>query len=110
MKTILQQLTFFLLISLVFASCQKQQTFKITGSISGIPDGTIIDLYEVEFDIAERIQSDTIKNGKFVFVGRTLLEPVEMNLMVRDSELYTGSCRIWVENTTINIESIPQNG
>ena len=69
-------------ILLIFAiatliSCQeKRDSYLIKGTVTGIPDSTIIDLYVQYDNMGQRINSDTIINGYFEFTDTLDSRPI----------------------------------
>jgi|LSQX01.3.fsa_nt_gb peroxiredoxin len=96
-------------ILLIFAiatliSCQeKRDSYLIKGTVTGIPDSTIIDLYVQYDNMGQRINSDTIINGYFEFTDTLDSRPSKMNLRMRDWNNYFGSCDLWVDHELIEI-------
>ncbi|WP_321342698.1 TlpA disulfide reductase family protein [uncultured Draconibacterium sp.] len=90
---------------LFLISCSKQdETFSIKGKVDNIPDSTIIDLYEITYDLGEKIGTDTIYNGEFEFSGFAKNSPSKMELRFRDRENYYGRCRLWVDDEKVKVK------
>jgi peroxiredoxin len=101
-RIIITNLQIFILCLLVW-SCQEQHDYRIIGNLSGIPDGTVIQLGIQYENIGSRIATDTLRNGKFSFsdsIGNILSR---MYLRIQDSKNYSGQCDFWVNNSNIEV-------
>ncbi|WP_316817830.1 TlpA disulfide reductase family protein [Pedobacter nyackensis] len=75
-------------------------TFTITGSFSGLNNGTILELVPASTHKNEKaIGTTTIANGKFAFKG-TVAGPRFLMIQVKGTY---GGCEIMVENTAITV-------
>ncbi len=89
---------------LTLLSCQQQrETYLIKGSVSEIPDSTIIDLFIQYDNMGKRISSDTIVNGYFEFSDTLETRPSKMTLRIRDWKNYFGGCDLWVDHEVIDV-------
>ncbi len=94
------------LIFLALMSCQNEANFKINGTVSNIPDSTIIDLFVKYDNMGVRLKTDTIINGLFEFVDTLSSQPSKMNLRIRDYEKFSGSCDLWVDYENIEVTGV----
>lgn len=99
MKTIIT----FLFLLLIFSCSKHDNGFKIIGHIDNIPDGLIIELYELNDDLLNVVGIDTIYGGKFEFRGTVQQNPTKMQLRFKDRTNYYGRCKIWNSNEKIKI-------
>ena len=63
--------------ALFFVSCGPTvpgNEYRIEGALTGVPDSTVISLYQEEDGLLEKVQSDTVVGGRFCF-GDTLSTP-----------------------------------
>lgn len=63
--------------ALILMSCGTtvpDNEYRIEGTLTGIPDSTVISLYQDNGDLLEEVQSDTVVGGRFCF-GDTLSTP-----------------------------------
>lgn len=60
-----------LLVVVAITACTQSNTFKITGQIDNIADGTVILLNTVEGTGGRVLKADTVRNGSFSFEGET---------------------------------------
>jgi peroxiredoxin len=96
-------------ILLIFAvatliSCQeKRDSYLIKGTVTGIPDSTVIDLYVQYDNLGQRTNSDTIIDGYFEFTDTLNSRPSKMYLRMRDWNSYFGKCDLWVDHELIEI-------
>ncbi|MGI6048160.1 MAG: thioredoxin-like domain-containing protein [Petrimonas sp.] len=67
LKTILS----ILLVAAAITACAQNNTFKISGQIDNIADGTVVQLHTVEGTGGRLFKSDTVRNGSFSFEGET---------------------------------------
>ncbi len=89
---------FILILILAITSCKPSTTFKITGTLEGLPEGKVILM-----SLSERTLTDTavVENGSFTFTG-SLVEPSQFYLMVEDRRAATLS--FYNENSNITIK------
>jgi Peroxiredoxin len=98
----LKQLTLILCLTSVSLLGYGQKTsssYTVAGNISGIPDGTTIELKPFVKDIALTFAPAVVKNGTFVFNGK-VAEPRLVYLVVNNE--YAG-LNFMLENTKISI-------
>ena len=63
--------------ALILMSCVTtvpDNEYRIEGTLTGVPDSTVISLYQDTGDLLEEVQSDTVVGGRFCF-GDTLSTP-----------------------------------
>lgn len=63
--------------ALILMSCVTtvpDNEYRIEGTLTGVPDSTVISLYQDNGDLLEEVQSDTVVGGRFCF-GDTLSTP-----------------------------------
>lgn len=63
--------------ALILMSCGTtvpDNEYRIEGTLTGVPDSTVISLYQDTGDLLEEVQSDTVVGGRFCF-GDTLSTP-----------------------------------
>ena len=63
--------------ALILMSCGTtvpDNEYRIEGTLTGVPDSTVISLYQDNGDLLEEVQSDTVVGGRFCF-GDTLSTP-----------------------------------
>jgi peroxiredoxin len=58
----------FFISAILFYSCNKAETYKITGELTGFPDSTM--LYLTNLSTEEKFDSALIIKGRFVFIGK----------------------------------------
>ncbi|QZT39008.1 AhpC/TSA family protein [Halosquirtibacter xylanolyticus] len=90
----------YLLFSLfILASCQKS-SFKITGDVVGIKDGTVY-LQVIENNSLSKIDSTEVQNGHFEFSGKVEYPTL---MFVGPTGARPKNIRLYVENKDITIE------
>lgn len=99
MKQIVTILTFFILFPFHPGHCQ----YVIKGTIDGIPDSSVIDLFICYPNLDKQIKSDTILQGYFEFTDNLSKGPIRMRLRMNNRSRFFGQCDLWVDNKTINI-------
>lgn len=100
--------TFLLLIVIcLLGACQREEGYRITGSVPGTPDGTKVYLYDWEIPM----DSAVVTGGKFVLKGKVEF-PVRYQLWVDlspeinvDYEKDMRGTDIFVDNTNIRYET-----
>ncbi|MEO9894235.1 TlpA disulfide reductase family protein [Aurantibacter sp.] len=96
-----------ILIILFLNSCitnEERDSYLIEGTLKNIPDGTIIDLSLHIGRNGQRINSDTIIDGRFKFNDTLKIRPSKMSLKFRDGKNYYGSCDLWVDYEVIKVD------
>lgn len=85
----------------VFTACRQQPagSYVIHGSVSGLPDGSHVQLVPVSHERTQPLADTTVLNGHFTFTG-IIEEPRAMYLTVKDAY---GSRRLMLENGTTEI-------
>src|SRR5687768_2259267 len=78
---------------------EKSKGFVINGTLSGMPDSTLILLDDVTDGTFKNIDSSFIVNGKFKFSGSIKENAVSAALRTKD---YGDRVYFWLENSTIN--------
>ncbi len=90
-------------ILILLLSCRKMDHYEIIGEVSNVPDSTILILGKVTYNVGTLIQTDTIINGQFKFIGTLDTVPVEMTLMAKDMMHFSGYTKFWVDHSKIKI-------
>jgi peroxiredoxin len=90
----------FLMPALLFA--QKNQ-FKISGTINGLPDGTVVDLLNGNTGNPEK--TGTVNNGKFEISGTVEYPDIKLLSFNKDGNFIP----VFVENTEITVEADAAN-
>ena len=83
----MKKLIFACLICMLMCSCNSRQ-YKVEGNVTGLDDGTIVQLVPMSHDNEAPIAEATVNGGKFTFkgeLGDSLPFPICVNLMVKDS-------------------------
>ena len=84
---------------MMFISCAHAEQYKVSGTINGLPDGTILQLTPMSHDNDPVVGETTVQGGKFEFNG-TREFPLCVRLNVKDSY---GGKTFMLENTNITI-------
>ena len=91
----------------VTTACAQEQQYRVSGTISGLPDGTVLQLTPISHDNDPVVGEATLQGGKFEFKG-TREFPLCVRLNVKDSY---GGQNFMLENTNITIDGeAKQNG
>ena len=69
--------------ALLLAGC-KEDGYKVTGTVTGLPDGTVLQLTPMGHSQEPAIAETSVKNGKFTFEGK-VEQPLCVRLSVKDS-------------------------
>ena len=83
----MKKLIFACLVCMLVCSCNSRQ-YKVEGNVTGLDDGTIVQLVPMSHDNEAPIAEATVQDGKFTFkgeVGDSLPFPICVNLRVKDS-------------------------
>ncbi len=73
--------------------------YKVSGSIKGLKDGTVLELVPVTHDNEKALAETTMQKGKFAFSG-TVSEPMCVMLKVKDAY---GSIQLMVDNENAQV-------
>jgi peroxiredoxin len=79
--------------------------FEILGKVSGLPDSTMIYLYQSKIHLAERIDSAFVIDNQFHFKGSIQDDALQVVLQTKDGRNYK---YFWLENAVINFTA--ENG
>ena len=91
----------------VTTACAQEQQYRVSGTISGLPNGTVLQLTPISHDNDPVVGEATLQGGKFEFKG-TREFPLCVRLNVKDSY---GGQNFMLENTDITIDGeAKQNG
>jgi thiol-disulfide isomerase/thioredoxin len=85
--------------SFCFSQAQNKQ-FEILGRVSGLPDSTLVYLYQNKIHQAEKIDSAFVINNQFHFKGSIQDDAVQVILQTKDQGNYKF---FWLENSVINL-------
>lgn len=99
----MKKLIFACLLCVLVCSCNSRQ-YKVEGNVTGLDDGTIVQLVPMSHDDEQPIAEATVTGGKFTFegiVGDSLPMPICVNLMVKDSY---GAVSLMLEKGTVAID------
>ncbi len=83
----MKKILFACLVCMLVCSCNSRQ-YKVEGNVSGLEDGTIVQLVPMSHDNEAPLAEATVNGGKFTFegeIGDSLPMPICVNLMVKDS-------------------------
>ena len=87
-----------LCIAALMSACTPQvpdNEYRIEGTLTGVPDGVVIDLYKNEGNMGIRLQRDTLREGKFMFRDTiSSTERLAILVVEKDYPLYT--LDVWV--------------
>lgn len=75
------------LLCMLVCSCNSRQ-YKVEGNVTGLDDGTVVQLVPMSHDNESPIAEATVNGGKFTFkgeIGDSLPMPICVNLMVKDA-------------------------
>ena len=70
--------------------------FLIEGRISGIEDGVVINLFRWDGDAGDKITSDTVKNGRFIFKEETKADLERLTIDSWGEGFPNSSLHVWV--------------
>lgn len=96
----------FVIASLAIALGLNAQKYTISGSVEGLPDGTLLQLTPMSHEKEAPLGETTVKDGKFLFTG-TASEPICVHVGVKDAY---GVCALMLENTDISITGSVEKG
>ncbi len=83
----MKNVLFACLLCILVCSCNSRQ-YKVEGNVTGLDDGTIVQLVPMSHDNESPIAEAVVNGGKFTFegeVGDSLPMPICVNLMVKDA-------------------------
>ena len=88
-------------ISLACIACNETvkltgNEFLLEGKISDIEDGAVIELFRLDGDIGLPVGSDTVRNGRFMFVKEAVSEVDEMHISSRSKGFPSMYLTVWV--------------
>lgn len=83
----------------LMAATVQAGVYKVTGSITGLADGTALELRPMSHDDDKAIAETTVKGGKFAFEG-TVKEPMCVWLKVKDAY---GVISLMLDNESMNV-------
>ena len=86
-----------LCIAALMSACTPQvpdNEYRIEGTLTGVPDGVVIDLYKNEGNMGIRLQRDTLREGKFMFRTISSTERLAILVVEKDYPLY--ALDVWV--------------
>lgn len=69
--------------------------FRIEGTLTGVPDSTVISLFQENGDLLEIMQSDTVAGGRFLFAD-TLSAPCKLFLLCVAPGFPSNFLELWV--------------
>lgn len=84
--------------ALLFVSCGPTvpgNEYRIEGALTGVPDSTVISLYQEEDGLLEKVQSDTVVGGRFVFAD-TISKPRALSLLCTAPGFPSNYLTVWV--------------
>ena len=96
----------FAIVSLAMALGLNAQKYTISGSVEGLPDGTLLQLTPMSHEKEAPLGETTVKDGKFLITG-TASEPICVHVGVKDAY---GVCALMLENTDISITGSVEKG
>ncbi|WP_316789123.1 TlpA disulfide reductase family protein [Pedobacter frigoris] len=100
MKSIKITYTFLLLLCSLVTLAAKPPGYTITGTFTGLSDGTVLELIPSgSHDDEKAIASIPVKNGHFTFSG-SVNEPRLFRIAAKG---YYGGCQVMVDNTTSKV-------
>ena len=84
--------------ALILMSCGTtvpDNEYRIEGTLTGVPDSTVISLYQDTGDLLKEVQSDTVVGGRFCF-GDTLSTPRSVWLLCVAPGFPSNYLEVWV--------------
>jgi len=69
--------------------------YRISGRLSDVPDGTVLQLYEHDGDLLHRAATDTVAEGRFAFAGK-IASPGVVSLGSGDEGFPSCRLELWV--------------
>lgn len=99
----MKKILFACLLCMLVCSCNARQ-YKVECNVSGLDDGTVVQLVPMSHDNEAPIAEATVSGGKFTFegeIGDSLPLPICVNLMVKDAY---GAETFMLENGNITID------
>ncbi|TKC05974.1 TlpA disulfide reductase family protein [Pedobacter frigoris] len=100
MKSIKITYTFLLLLCGLVTLAAKPPGYTITGTFTGLSDGTVLELIPSgSHDDEKAIASIPVKNGRFTFSG-SVKEPRLFRIAAKG---YYGGCQVMIDNTTSKV-------
>ena len=104
MKIFFKLFAFVAMISFVMSSCIADKNFVIEGTLSGVEEGTVIQIFSSDEEVLTYVDSTRLVNGKFHFdIAMPCDSVFFVYLLVGDN--YGSLPRLWVgqrTHTTIN--------
>lgn len=96
---------------MTLAACNTQtREYKVTGNVTGLDDGTVLELVPMSHDQDSAIAEATVSGGKFTFEGTVKEElpfPICVNLKVKDAY---GAEALMLEPREVKIEGEVSKG
>ena len=84
--------------ALILMSCGTtvpDNEYRIEGTLTGVPDSTVISLYQEEDGLLEKVQSDTVVGGRFVFAD-TISRPRALSMLCTAPGFPSNYLTVWV--------------
>ena len=84
--------------ALILMSCVTtvpDNEYRIEGTLTGVPDSTVISLYQEEDGLLEKVQSDTVVGGRFVFAD-TISRPRALSMLCTAPGFPSNYLTVWV--------------
>ena len=84
--------------ALILMSCVTtvpDNEYRIEGTLTGVPDSTVISLYQDEDGLLEKVQSDTVVGGRFVFAD-TISRPRALSMLCTAPGFPSNYLTVWV--------------
>jgi thiol-disulfide isomerase/thioredoxin len=74
----------------------SDKEFLIEGKISGVEDGTVINLSRWDENVGKTLATDTVRNGRFTIKAEALPEPERLTITVRGNDFPPMFLYVWV--------------
>lgn len=87
--------------AIVLVSCGAPDSYKISGNLQGVEDGTMVTLITIEGAGTNALDSTFVRNGKFVFKGET--DTCHLALVVFDVDGDMAGCQFFLERGKISL-------
>ena len=82
----MKKLIFACLLCMLVCSCNSRQ-YKVEGNVSGLDDGTIVQLVPMSHDNETPIAEATVNDGKFTFEGQVFPQLKHIENLVTETSL-----------------------
>jgi len=101
MKRSFLKFCLFICIPLLSVTCSGKEKlsgkeFLVEGEISGIEDGTVIQLFRWDGGVGYSIASDTLKNGRFIFKKKAIFSPERLTISPKGNDFPSMFLYVWV--------------